>query len=255
MDRDPGAGGTPQVLAGLSAAAGAASILSSSAEENEGAMQVRFRNRTLQLGSDSIGADLRESNDIVGDPAWIRQRLGEDGYLLVRGLRDRNKVLAARLAILEKLAERGALDPHSPLAEGVIRQGSDVGLTTTVRGKDELKTLPAFRELAQSREPFQFFQRLLGGEVRSFDFQWLRVAGPGAESAIHCDVVFMGRGTKDLYTCWTPLGDVALDMGPVDICLGSHRFEKLKETYGRMDVDRDLIEGHFSKRRVPARCG
>ena len=116
-----------------------------------------------------------------------------------------------------------------------------------MRGKEDLKLLPAFCDLSGAREPFAFFERLLGGEVRSFDFKWLRVAGPGAQSALHYDVVFMGRGTKDLYTCWTPLGDVSLDIGPVAICLWSHRFEMLKQTYGQMDVDRDLIEGHFSK--------
>ena len=34
--------------------------------------------------------------------------------------------------------------------------------------------------------------------------------------------------------------------GPIVFCLGSNRFEKVRETYGKADVDRDLIEGHFS---------
>ena len=57
----------------------------------------------------------------------------------------------------------------------------------------------------------------------------------------------MNRGTKQLYTCWTPLGDLSLDMGPLVLCLGSHRFEQIKNTYGQADVDRDLIAGHFSE--------
>ena len=35
-------------------------------------------------------------------------------------------------------------------------------------------------------------------------------------------------------------------MGPLVICLGSHKFEKVRQTYGASDVDRDLIEGKFS---------
>ena len=57
----------------------------------------------------------------------------------------------------------------------------------------------------------------------------------------------MGRGTQQLVTSWTPIGDVPLDMGPLAILVGSHRFDLLKETYGNMDVDRDNVTGSFSK--------
>ncbi len=56
----------------------------------------------------------------------------------------------------------------------------------------------------------------------------------------------MGRGTKNLYTCWTPIGDVPFALGPLAILVGSHRFERIKETYGQMDVDRDHVQGWFS---------
>ena len=48
-------------------------------------------------------------------------------------------------------------------------------------------------------------------------------------------------------TCWTPLGDIPPEMGPLAICLRSHTWPRLRETYGRSDVDRDLIPGHFSE--------
>lgn len=69
----------------------------------------------------------------------------------------------------------------------------------------------------------------------------------GAQSAIHSDAPFMGRGTQRLYSCWTPLGDISLDMGPIVLALGTQRVECLKETYWKADVDRDLIEGWLSK--------
>src|SRR5260370_30846535 len=56
----------------------------------------------------------------------------------------------------------------------------------------------------------------------------------------------MGRGTHNVYTCWTPLGDVAYELGPLALLVGSHRFERVRETYGRMDVDRDHVTGWFS---------
>lgn len=55
----------------------------------------------------------------------------------------------------------------------------------------------------------------------------------------------MGRGTQHVYTVWSPLGDVSFEMGGLSVCLGSHRFEDLKQSYGMKDSDRDGI-GHYT---------
>ena len=85
----------------------------------------------------------------------------------------------------------------------------------------------------------EFFAALLGGEVRAFDFVWMRVMGPGRSSAPHYDIVSVGRGTVNLYTSWTPLGDVTFSDGALMLLENSHRLEEVKATYGRMDVDKE----------------
>ena len=85
-----------------------------------------------------------------------------------------------------------------------------------------------------------FYERFLGGPVRPLST--LPGAGSktsGAETATnpHYDVVFMGRGTKNLYTSWTPLGDIPRQMGGLMVLENSHRQEEIKGTYGQMDVD------------------
>ena len=88
-----------------------------------------------------------------------------------------------------------------------------------------------------------FYERFLGGPVRPLDFTWCRVKSSGTQSGIqtatspHCDIVFMGRGTKNLRTSWTPLGDVPKRMGGLMILENSHRQEEIKATYGQIDVD------------------
>ena len=47
----------------------------------------------------------------------------------------------------------------------------------------------------------------------------------------------MGRGTTDLYTSWTPLGDIDRRLGGLIVLEGSHRLDDLKRTYGKTDVD------------------
>jgi ectoine hydroxylase-related dioxygenase (phytanoyl-CoA dioxygenase family) len=53
----------------------------------------------------------------------------------------------------------------------------------------------------------------------------------------------MGRGTRNLYTVWTPLGDVPMEKGALALCLGSQYFEQVKQIYGSLDVDADNTNG------------
>jgi ectoine hydroxylase-related dioxygenase (phytanoyl-CoA dioxygenase family) len=74
--------------------------------------------------------------------------------------------------------------------------------------------------------------------VRHFDNTWLRAVPGGAQGTYpHCDVVYMGRGTADLYTAWTPLGDVSWDLGGLMILEGSHRLTAKLKGYLKRDVD------------------
>ncbi len=193
-----------------------------------------------------VSTELRDSNDILDDPDALKKRIAADGYLLIRGLHDKDAVLAARKQILEKLAAKGMIAPETPLMDGIFNPDYPEPTSTGSMGNKALTQLPAFKAVVEGAPVMRFFKRFLGGEARTFDFKWLRTAGPGSGSPIHYDIVFMGRGTQELYSCWTPFGDVSLDMGPIVFCLGSNRFEKVRATYGQADVDRDMIEGHFS---------
>ena len=193
-----------------------------------------------------VRTDLRESNDILDKPSALKERIAEDGYLLIRELHDNDTVLSARRKILEKLAEKDMLASGTSLMDGVFNPNYSEPTTTGAMGNIELAQLPEFKAVVEGAPIMNFFKHFLGGEARTFDFKWLRTAGPGSGSPIHYDIVFMGRGTQSLYSCWTPFGDVSLDMGPIVFCIGSNRFDKVRETYGQSDVDRDLIQGHFS---------
>jgi hypothetical protein len=209
-------------------------------------MQVQIGDRTFDVGGKYFTAELRDSRECLDDVAALQARMAEDGYLFIRGLHDRDQVLAARKEILEKLAANGKLDPSAPLDDALPNPTSSEPPSGSVRGKEHLKDGPELKALIEGPPVMGFFDRYFGKPALTFDFKWLRVVGPGISSTMHYDIVYMGRGTKNLYTGWTPLGDVPLDLGPVVICLGSHRFEKIKATYGQMDVDRDLIQGWFS---------
>ncbi|MCB0086559.1 MAG: hypothetical protein KDE54_01490, partial [Caldilineaceae bacterium] len=62
-------------------------------------MHIRFGYREIEFPSAEM-SELRDSNTLLGNVAALRARMAEDGYLLLRGLIDRNKVLRARHTIL-----------------------------------------------------------------------------------------------------------------------------------------------------------
>jgi hypothetical protein len=209
-------------------------------------MIVTMGKSSLEMGGKYL-TELRSSNDILENTAALRSRIQEDGYLLIRGFHDRNKVFAAKNNFLLKLQEMGRLDPNAPLAEGVIH--SDNKSAMWGKGHSELQEdFPAFLDVVNSPGTMEFFDRLLGGPAITYDYKWPRAVGHGGNTGAHYDVVYMGRGTKNVYTMWTPFDDISLEMGTLTMCLGSQHFEKMKQTYGQMDVDRDNVAtGWFSE--------
>jgi ectoine hydroxylase-related dioxygenase (phytanoyl-CoA dioxygenase family) len=82
-----------------------------------------------------------------------------------------------------------------------------------------------------------FYEVFFGEAVLHFDFTWIRAVGPGHGTHPHCDLVYMGRGTHDLLTCWIPYGDVPLDLGGLIVLEDSHRKSDRIRTYLEVDVD------------------
>jgi len=199
----------------------------------------------LELGGKYLG-ELRDSTDIMHDPADLTDRMSEDGYLLLRGLHEPARVRAVRDMILANLAENDQIDLSFPLEEAVVKPGARGAF---LGGSKALTRNETFLNLVESHHLMQFFAGFLRSDVLTFDYKWLRVVGPGDFTGAHYDVVYMGRGTHNLYTCWTPITDVPYELGPLALLSGSHRgpaFERVKATYGQMDVDRDHVTGAFS---------
>lgn len=207
---------------------------------------VNFGKCKVEMGGEYLAAELRDSSLLLHDVEALRSRLAEDGYLLIRGLHDRDLVLQARRTILEHLAKLDCIDHGSDLIDGVIKPGVEAPRMT---GQRVITHSDPVRTVLESRCVLDFFAMLFGKRAATFEYKWLRAVGQSEFTGAHYDVVYMGRGSVQLCTCWTPFGDIKIEQGPLALCVGSHKlpsFEKVRETYGRMDVDRDLVEGTFS---------
>jgi hypothetical protein len=189
--------------------------------------------RELDTDPSRLGL-LKSSAGQLGELDVLRNRMEEDGYLYLPGLLNRDDVLAARRSVLESIQKAGMLHPDFPLIDGVAKPG----LRANFDPAHAKNSRPVHR-MAYEGPMMDFFETFLGGPVRHFDYTWLRTKAPGKEHATppHCDIVYMGRGTKKLFTAWTPLGDVPLEMGGLMLMERSkHRADILGE-YWKLDVD------------------
>ena len=207
----------------------------------------------LATTSDAFGL-LRESNDVVGDGAALRDRMAADGYVFVRGLIDVGVVEAARRELLGKLLSVDEIDPGPPLMDAVSSGRSSRHEFAGGNFAKHLQEGARIRGLVGDPAVLSFHETLLGEAVSRLDYIWLRTVRPGGATGCHYDWVYMGRGSKRLHTSWIPIGDVPYEDGALVVLEHSHLLDELINTYGRVDVDRDEPNpyggGWFSKNWV-----
>lgn len=178
---------------------------------------------------------LTNSNDILDGPEALRVRMERDGYLFLPGFLDRDDVRAARHAICEELANEGFLEVNEPVEAAIAKAGTDMAFRPDIANGDGAGKL--IRKVIYGERIMRFFSGFLGGEATHYDFTWMRAIAPGLGSQAHCDVIFMGRGTKNLFTAWVPFGDIPLDVGGLLLIEGSHHNEQVRKNYCTMDYD------------------
>lgn len=194
----------------------------------------RLKARGLDLSTepDKFGF-LRRTTEFSHDGEALRTRMEEDGYLYLPGFLNRDEVVTSRLAVLERAEAEGMLDPAYPRMEGILKEKVNPYFRP-----DFTRNNPALLTLLYDGPMMALFESFFGGPVRHFDYTWLRAVGPGPGTSPHCDVVYMGRGTPNLYTAWTPLGDISLTVGGLMVLENSHRrTPEVMKDYLSQDVD------------------
>ena len=202
--------------------------------------------REVSFPSQCLGT-LRDCNDLLHSNSGLHSRMEEDGYLLIRGLMNRQIVSKARKTILSYAQENGEL-PFKPDTDLIDAVYNPDGRPVRTMGEQEITHHPDVLEILEGREIINFFEHFFAQPCRTFDYKWLRMIPPGRSAGPHFDAVYMGRGSLRLLTCWVPFEDVPVEKGTLTILVGSHNlssFSKIRQTYGKTDVDRDRTPGHF----------
>lgn len=185
----------------------------------------------LNCRSEAFGY-LRDSSELLSKPDELRLLMQEDGYLYIKSFLDSQKVWQARREIAACLANEGSLQANSSIDNCIAKPGLKMSFRPDLASQS-----PTLQKLLYSGKMMDFFRILLEGEVRHYDYTWLRAIAPGRGTYPHCDSVYMGRGTDLVYTAWTPLGNISWELGGLMILEKSHRLETIKNSYARKDVD------------------
>ena len=208
-------------------------------------MKIKFGYREIEFPSNDL-VWLEDSNALLADMPALRERMRRDGYLFLRGLIDRDTVLQARKTILQHMDEHQVLSPDTPFLDGVMPAG---GRSLRMMGRKGIVSHPDIVALLENQSLYNFFQTYFEEPAISFNYKWLRAVGNEEYTGAHMDTVYMGQGSSRLHTVWIPIGDIDVEQGTLAMCTGSNQLEsfaKIRSTYGKMDVDRDKIEGWFS---------
>lgn len=195
----------------------------------------------LEMGPGEWG-ELRDASALAGDPVALRRRMAQDGYLLLRAFLERDSVLRARRELLLKYAIVGEIDSiNHDVMDAVQSDHNFVDQVNLIAFTESLRSGEAYSNVVAAPELMRFFDAFLDGQARGFDFRWPRFMRPGEATGIHCDGPYITRGTKNVWSAWIPLGDVAMSDGSLMILEGSHLNKRLRESYGALDADRDQI--------------
>ncbi len=170
----------------------------------------------LDLSDASFG-ELRRSDGCLNRPDVLRERMERDGYLYLPGFFDRDDVMAVRVTLTRRLGEQGLLDPaFPPSGRGLESEAAD----RVQAGTGPKQSRPA--KCGFRPAPARLLRGLLRRSGEAFRFHLAACRRAWAGTNPHCDLVYMGRGTHNLLTCWIPYGDVPLELGGLMILEDSH---------------------------------
>lgn len=203
------------------------------------------RSRGLNLDVNEFGC-LEDSSPLLDQIECLRERMQEHGYLYLKGFFQRSDVLAARDVVTDRMMAAGLLDDNYPAGDGVVKNIKIANSQSAFRPEGEVKTYRAedftgenqpLNDLIYGERMKEFYRAFFGGEVAHFNYTWFRAVSPGFGTPPHCDIVYMGRGTKNILTAWLPVGDAPLPVGGLMILEKSHQHATRMENYLSRDVD------------------
>jgi len=200
--------------------------------------------------------ELRVSNDALEDGDELRRRLAEEGYVFLKGVMERDKLMALRRQIMELLMQGGWLVEGTDPMDGIARIDAQCteGDTAYSDVYHQIYALQDFHRSGHWSEVLRVMEQVIGGEVLPHPQKIARLWFPqytAHTTPMHQDFVHF-QGSIETYTLWGPVGDCPIELGGLAVLPGSHKIGQVREHHfslgaGGLAVDEeDLAETWLS---------
>jgi hypothetical protein len=170
---------------------------------------------------------LKENTPGISNVAELNRSLEEDGYVFLRGVLNREDVLAARQKVFGRLEEVDEIEP--PALEGIATGRSKRRELECDPGNfwQSVSEGQALRHVTHGPQIREVMDSLFGEPCRPHDLMYLRPATVGSSTRFHYDYPFFAGNSERILTAWVPLGDIPVTEGPLTVVDGSNRFSDL----------------------------
>lgn len=215
-------------------------------------LTLKSRGFELDTSAEAFGYLNEFHEDPFENIAACQAAYERDGYLYIKGFWDREDIVSVRRKLTARMEHHGFLAPGSDAMQAVAHPDLLDGIHDRDKGSATLDGIvdevPAIQELIYQGRIMDFFAAFLGGPCLHFDQIWYRAMAPGFGTVPHCDMVYMGRGTHNLFTSWVPWSDIDIRTGGLMILENSLERADDLANYLERDVDnyctnRPLPEG------------
>jgi ectoine hydroxylase-related dioxygenase (phytanoyl-CoA dioxygenase family) len=170
---------------------------------------------------------MRSSNNLLGDPIALRERLDEDSYLYFEKVLDEKKIMKLRKEILLILAERGWVVRHPLLMHGMAaaptaREGDEEYFAVY----DAVQRLEEFHTLAHDETLMTVMRQVVGETAFPHPLKIARLSFPAnyeISTPPHQDYP-NNQGTPNLTAASIPVGNIPQELGGLAVLRGSHQY-------------------------------
>jgi hypothetical protein len=176
---------------------------------------------------DQLFAPMRDSTRWLHTPSVLRDRFQRDGYVLLRGVLDRRRVMDLRAGYFARF-DTALLAPGTTGEQGIFSGALPGSLPTYgFAGHPAYDLVRSASFDAFTRDPrfLTIAETLLSGPVELVPRRIVRHFHRGAPRAsrAHVDYDYMDHGGDQLVTMWVPLGDCPIECGGLAYLEDSHR--------------------------------
>jgi len=167
----------------------------------------------------------------------LKETLSSQGYVFIRKAIETESVDIAKRFVWQQLASVDEVEPGESWAIATGRSIRRELHPDPGRFWQQISESPELRQCVHAESLYRVFGKLFGEPVQPFDFVWLRAFTRGTASPLHIDHPYMNRGTRNVVSCWIPLGDVNPEGGGLFLVENSNRIRWLRDEFESHDVD------------------